>query len=468
MPSDAAGAAPSSSDAATRAFVCADEPLGVVEVSIDGLRGRKRRAAAEAGETLRGARTLGDLDGRLRNAASSLAIHGEGTVIEVSPGKESAGIRVTFRQQSGACLSADAGLDEARFLEPAMGLRAEFVDREARGPLHMRAGGLLTLSGDAFSGTLRLASSLWRNSRTLPTLVPAFEITARGAELTRVGPLQKAKLGAFTLADTSGRHTLRFEVAARELCPRDEVSEAVWRLPEALWHLPMRTSKASVGYRFFDDKRPISGTGVSGQLWSASAELAGLLGDVAAARLTSKWAMTKRLSGGGIWNICVAGGLMRPLGSKAVSPLEDRFHLGGSYGCLGERFPGFAMRGVGSADHGRQISSTAMEGSSAKSALNYSGGDARLNLTTAFQWPLPRCGPLQGIAVGSVGSLVEKIRPSLPVDLIHQVRGSVGVGVGVPLPWGGFLGLVCSQPVLARQSDQMQRLQVWLSFGATL
>merc|ERR1719270_629313 len=120
------------------------------------------------------------------------------------------------------------------------------------------------------------------------------------ANLLGPAPQQTSLFGAFSLLDASGRHSLRLQAALREYT---KVS-----MP-----LKLKTTKASLGYRFLSDTRFAAddGGGAScsifapGDLRAASVELAlgGMLGDVAFARTQGMWTRSRRVLGGGLFSL---------------------------------------------------------------------------------------------------------------------------------------------------------------------
>jgi outer membrane protein assembly factor BamA len=276
-------------------------------------------------------------------------------------------------------------------------------------------------------------------------LAPVFEFVARQAEVSgRTGPTQTAFTAGVSLADATGRHSLRFQAASREVNP-DKSSLSVC-------HDQLQSTKTSVEYGFCSETRAGEEVGSSGQIKHVSAELAGLFGDVSLARVCGLWSFTKRIFGAGVCNFSATGGLATALenGQGTTSlPLEDRFFRGGASGGPGERLHGFAARGVGP---------------------DYRGGQARLSVSTFMRWPIPLCGPLQLTTFGSVGTLSGIGRASRGIfdNLAEQVRASVGAGVGVPLSNGGFVGLTYSQPLFTKAGDKLEPFQVSFSFSSPM
>lgn len=435
-------------------FVFAGTPITNVSTRVEGLHGRTRLAALAAAEGLQGTPNVGNLDARLRSAAAEIgaaaAAWGDEVAIEVSPGAERGSICVAFRPPFGSRVSVDAGLDAQ--MDTALQLRAEqtVVSDGARPP--SLASGLLSLGQDGIKGTIsampqRLSGSQW---------TPSVEMTTQHVNITQWrGPYQKAQLMGVSLKEESGQHAVRLEAALREIVPDQEASQAVW-------HSPLCSTKSTISYEFLSDKPHASG---APQLRRGSVGLSGLFGDVALGRAEGAWSCKwpLRLPWSGTLTTAAGVGLLIPLGAE--TPLPDRFFLGGSLGGLVERLPGYAYRGVGPTDLRK-----------ASASRDYLGGNARASASAVFQWPLPQLPVawglegvrLQGMLFGSAGTLVDKVRPSLVQDLVRQLRGSVGIGIGAPLPQSGFLGITLAQPVLARPSDAKQRLQVWLSFGSLL
>lgn len=495
--------ASSSPQAAPGHFVNGDTPVTDVLISVEGLRGQARSAALAVGENARGARCLGSLDERLRRGAVDLAsladLQGDVVTIEVSPGAAKGCVRVAFRPPLGARLAAQAGLDDSLDHTLSLSAQKRIPKQEGRPslpPLHLGIGGLASLGRDAVTGVLR-ASPL-PGPGAAPALTPTFEFATTVTNCTqKFGPFQKSQLGAVTLAEASGRHSVRVEATSRELLPDEDASQAVWRSP-------LQTTKMSVGYHFFDDMREagiVQGSPV-GELRKASVQMAGGLGDVEILRAEGVWLRTWPVHTG-TCTVSTAVGLAVPLGWKGITPWEDRFFLGGSFGGLTERLPGFMSHGVGPTDARRdpnaielgadeekpkkkqwrfdqtyrdntQLKQNVAESGQISSTklVDHIGGNARATTTATLQLPLPvpSFGGLQlhGLMIGAVGSLVDTVRPSLIRDFASQARASVAVGVGTPLPCGGFLGLMVAQPLLSQPNDLQRKLQLSLSFGSVL
>jgi len=470
--------------AGPRLFVNADTPVNEVCTYVQGLHGRVRNAAVAASQSVCRARTLGSLDQELRNAASSLekTAQGEPIAIKVTPGTETGQIHVTFLPQPGPRLGSEAGLDGR--LDNALSLQGEQVVAGEGGwpSWGLGAGGLAGLGQNSLSGTLRA-------TRLGQPVCTTFEITASGTNLSRsFGPCQVSQLGAVTFTGPTRRHSVRLETASRELLPDSGSSQAVLTSP-------LRSTKSSVSYNYLHDGREDVRAGL-GEIRKASVEFSGFLGDVELARAEGIWNFSKRLFSG-IWSISAACGMTIPLAdsASAVSPWEDRYFLGGALGGPAARFPGFACQGIGPTDVRRTPSEGSCQaqggsedtnqfwnlvGPSAdvaarEATLDHVGGDARASAMATFQWPLPMeplpiAGGLRlhGLIFGGVGALVRQVQPKIFQDLSDEVRASCGVGVGTPLPGGGFLGITWAHPLIAKRGDKQRNLQLWLSLGLLL
>mmetsp|Transcript_60667 Transcript_60667/g.195468 ORF Transcript_60667/g.195468 Transcript_60667/m.195468 type:complete len:484 (-) Transcript_60667:93-1544(-) len=477
-------------------FICADTPVSEVRTSVEGLSGPAREAALAAASSLQSARDLGSLDRQLRAATVQLATAAprEAVAFQVSPGPRRGCLFVALRPQPGPRAAADAGLNAQ--LEPALSLRVEQVlpTEGVQPPLRLGLNGIAGLSRDALACMLR--ATPMGLSMLGSSLAMSFEVGAGGANFMRPRtPYQRSQLAALTFAGPLGRHSMRLEAASRELIPDEGASEAALAGP-------LQSTKASLGYQFLRDTR--KGAAGEGELRKASLEVAGLLGDVALAKAEGVWTCSRRALGGTL-GLSAAAGLAVPLGlpgTAPATPWEERFFLGGAAGGPAERLPGFASRGVGPTDPRRvppaaaeaaacagppktvwrfgqdwstqtaEVPASAAAGARIQVATDHIGGDAHASAGAALQWPLP-LPPLGGLRLhgllfGAAGTLVDKVRPSLLQDLRQQVRASVGLALGTPLPGGGFLGLAWAQPMLARQGDTQQRMQLWLTMGSLL
>jgi len=263
----------------------------------------------------------------------------------------------------------------------------------------------------------------------------------------------------------------------------------------------------SVGYNFLDDMREagsVAGSPV-GELRKASVQMAGVLGDVELLRAEGVWMRTWPASilslpgiREGTFSVSTTLGFTVPLGWKRVTPWEDRFFLGGASGGIAERFPGFAGNGIGPIDvrrdpnaeisvpaerrpelkkgkswrfdrKYREQSQYAQKDAEKAVEVDHIGGNARTTANATLQVPLPLqpIGGVQlhGVMTGAVGSLVDSVRPSMFRDFATQARASVALGVGAPLPCGGFVGLTFAQPLLFESGDVQRKLQ--LSFSSS-
>lgn len=470
--------------AGPRLYVNADTPISEVCTFVQGLHGRVRNAAAAASETVCRARTLGSLNQQLQSVAASLenAAQGEPIAIKVAPGPETGQIHVTFLPQPGPRLGSEAGLDPR--LDNALSLQGEQVVAGDGGwpSWGLGAGGLAGLGQNSLSGTLRA-------TRLGQPLCTTFEFTASGTNLSRsFGPCQVSQLGAVTCTGPSRRHSVRLETASRELLPDNGSSEAVLTSP-------LRSTKSSVSYNYLHDGREDCGAGL-GEIRKASVEFSGFLGDVELVRTEGTWNFSKRIFSG-IGSISTACGMAINFAdsASAVTPWEDRYFLGGALGGPAARFPGFACQGIGPTDDRRapsEGSSQAQSGSAdskqlwplvgpsaevaaREATLDHVGGDARASAMATYQWPLPMTPlpiaggiRLHGIIFGGVGALVRQVQPSIFQDLADEVRASCGVGLGTPLPGGGFLGITWVNPLIAKRGDKQRSLQLWLSLGLLL
>lgn len=495
--------APGASSPAPPRFVAAQTPVEEVRVSLSGLQGRARAAAHAAAEAAQSARTLGGLDEQLRGGAvaglaAAAAEGGAGLAVEVSPGPRRGVVGVTFRAvppPTGAhWLAACVGSDDK--LDSAVNLRWEHAAPATDGgdPVRLCLGGLFSLGRDAGLASLRMAPP----AAVRGVLAPAVEIGVGGSNLTEwLGPRQRSVLGAGTLSleDTTGKHAIRFQAVARDLLPgRGIRSDSPRR--------PMRSVKTSVGYRFLSDTREAAYVS-PGELRAAVLEVAGQPGDVAMAKAEAMWMRTWRVLGGGLLSVAATGGAAVPLDAGGIVPLEERFFLGGTCGQgPGERLPGFAAHGTGPVyarhedgaavgagpvsraretlrsvirfgrnwqveRHTEESPDIATESSQFPSVARL-GGAARASLAATLLWPVPLLPGLHLFATGAVGSLVDEVRPSLPQDLLDEARASVAAGVAAALPGGVLVGCSLAQPVRLRQRDELQRFQLWLSFGRLL
>lgn len=488
-------------------FVRADTPVDEVRVSIVGLTGTARAAALAAADVARGAQTLGDLDKLLRgNAVSQMnevaMAKGGNVAVEVSPGLKRGVLDVVFRETPSPpgnwCFAVQAGFEER--LDSAASVQMEHTPAASEWPpWRLRVGGLANVGNEAFMGILRLRPppSTWLGG------MPSVEI-GMGMSNLFTGPQQQSLLGGFSIGDPSGRHTFRFQAINQEL--RDieapNVSESDLADP--------RSAKASMGYLFLSDTRftnegPRPGAELApGNLCTASAELAGLFGgDVFLARCQALWTHSRRIFGGGLLSLSLAGGAALPLSREGKINPQDCFFLGGISGQgMGERMAGFDTRGVGFTDK-REIRSQdrsdnppivnkttlvarfdnnfgvetreaerveePKEQNQETLPFDRVGGAGRALLTATLQWPLTFLGlRFQGMLSGQAGSLVDEVRPTVLQDMSKQARASVSGGVAFALTGGALVGVSYAQPLLFKPGDKLKRFQFCVNFGQAL
>eukprot|EP00931_Biecheleriopsis_adriatica_P119899 TRINITY_DN95072_c0_g1_i1.p1 TRINITY_DN95072_c0_g1~~TRINITY_DN95072_c0_g1_i1.p1 ORF type:complete len:487 (+),score=110.00 TRINITY_DN95072_c0_g1_i1:63-1523(+) len=474
-------------------YVSSTTPVAEVRTDISGLTGESRATAKAAAKAAQGARDLGSLHAELRAASERL---GEGVAIDVAPGPSKEVVRVTFRPEHGWWLKCGAGHEGADFdLASAVGLKLEGTPAAENGgppPLATRVDGFFSFGRDAFGCSIQ-ASPLLQKPGTF-TLSPVLEAGLGAAGLTGLlegSPRQLSQHAAVSLADATGKHSLRLKAAFRYLRPEEGSAGAIYDLPS------LQSSKTSISYNFLQESLP---SAEEGSRVAATAELSGLLGDVAVARAEASWSRWGRLLGGS-WHLTAALGFAGPL-EGAATPLQERFFLGGGAGQgSGERLLGFAARGLG--PHaprpqpeeeppaprklfrfGRSVRGWTTETymgvpmangkEAAVPQLDYLGGDARLSTEASIRWPLPLLPAIGKVRLhvmffGAAGALFEKCRPpSLAQDLMQSLRISGGAGIGVPMPGGGFIGFTYAQPFRVLPGDKLQALQLSLSLGNAL
>lgn len=435
-------------------FIPADTPINNVHISIEGLCGSTRAAALTAASAIRSSRSLGELNDRVQQAANHIssvaAGYGDTPSITVAPGSEHGHIHVAIQQPDGWRVSCDGDADF--LLNPKVNFQAEQRVPASSSCPSMRFGfGGLLGTDDSASAVLQLSPlGLVRDS-----IASTFELGINVANKSqKFGPCQRSQLGAVTFSDPSCHHAVRLEAAARELLPDEGASEALLRKP-------LQTTKTSVAYRYQGGYlEPISRTG---SIVRTALELSGLLGDVALTRAEALWLYQRRLLGG-FWNIVFSAGAVVPLSASGSTPLEDRFFLGGTTGPPSERLPGYCSNGIGLAGTRQPTTS---DDKALGIPVDHIGGDARLAASTTLQLPLPLPKllglDLCGFLFGAGGALADKVRLSLPRDLLDSTRASAGLGVGAMLPGGGMVGLSWAWPLLSQGTDAKERLQFWLS-----
>lgn len=515
--------APAGSDVGSggrRHVLCGDAPLEEVRVSVEGLTGTARAAALAAADAARGARTLRGLDDALRGDAAlqmnaAAQARGSSLRVEVSPGPKKGVVDVAFRASPptrGAwCFATQAGLEERLDSTLSMQLEHAIASTDDQPPVRFGCGGVVNVANQAVTGTLRIRPSPLASA---PHVQPALEIGMGGSNLLGCAPQQTSCFGALSVVDPTGRHSLRLQANLREY------------LQTSALKLPLKTTQASLGYRFLEDTRFAASEGSGdlgpGDLFAASAELAlgGEHWDTASARTQAIWTRSRRVFSRGLFSLSAAGGLAVPLADVGVLPLEDRFFLGGTAGpSPGERMPGFQTRGLGTdlpassaaqkatapaaqpaqaaseeeppvepvtrwsfdglfRSKQREVSSherrAELDAASAMQAQSTSfdsmGGAARASLTATLLMPLPMLAGfrMQGMLTGTAGALADEVRPTLVQDLAGQARASVAACVATALPGGGLLGVSLAHALVKKDGDKVRGLQLWLSFGQSL
>eukprot|EP00928_Gymnodinium_smaydae_P060719 TRINITY_DN4448_c0_g1_i2.p1 TRINITY_DN4448_c0_g1~~TRINITY_DN4448_c0_g1_i2.p1 ORF type:complete len:588 (+),score=123.84 TRINITY_DN4448_c0_g1_i2:135-1766(+) len=271
--------------------------------------------------------------------------------------------------------------------------------------------------------------------------------------------------------------------------------EAAWRLSGLLapWLSPSSSSSSSPALEPCHARL------------RCSLEAAGLLGDVGflrgeiAANAGGPLPLPRPLPRGVEWSATASLGLLRPTDGGA-SCLQDRFFLGGASGSA-TIVKGFAHRGLGpvglcapaeaggaspSASSSKRGASSSAVGSGSSGALRVAdslGGDAMASAFLAVSAPLPAAGvsasasdgdddaaPADGSGLrvfGFVGcgGLCESSRGpprELANRLLGSLRGSVGIGLGMPFSVGGLVELTFARPLNARSHDVRQPWQVGL------
>ncbi|KAJ2359358.1 hypothetical protein IWW50_000413 [Coemansia erecta] len=243
-------------------------------------------------------------------------------------------------------------------------------------------------------------------------------------------------------------HELRYSAAWREICNLGAAASPTLRSEAG------HTLKSSVAYTFTRDDRDSRIVPTQGNLVRATAELAGLLGDVRFAKAQAELQTSQRI-GASEYVVAagVQGGLMCGLG-VGRTPLADRFFLGGQ-----TNVRGFEFRGIGPRDHNDSI-----------------GGDVFYAAGVSLLTPLPyvRTPALRGHVWANAGQLAllddrgllrKTSRGSAPIDEIRRflMRPSVAVGLGLVYRHSMVrVELSCGLPLVAALTD---RPKAGLQFG---
>lgn len=336
------------------------------------------------------------------------------------------------------------------------------------------AGALSAWPSGALGASLRFSPTQFRLNVAEQTLAPTFEVATRATDAWG-SPSHWRQLGllAASVATPNGQHTARLETVLL----KDQSS--------SLGHKAEPASRATLGYRFADAWHHGETTGSPGGHCSASAELSTTLtnsnDDGNFARLGAAWSRTWPLlgtvGGGPFWTLSMGGCFLFPFGERPRICEQDRLYLGGASSGITQCIPGFRNGGV-CPEVARNPVRKPQEPETP--AANYklspfSGGEARVCAASTILCPLP-CKKISGVqphalCFGAIGGLTDQARPlfSMPTSLqevaSRAVRASVGAGVGVPLPGGGFAGIAWALPMWAQQADQQQRLQFWITMG---
>jgi len=463
-------------DADRPVFIFSEQSLKEVHVAVEGeIDALGQYAALKEARWLRGARTLGDLDTRLRRTSQVLALDGrDDLALEVAPAPEHGAVQVVIRPAPGA-LRCLAGLDS----------RGDAVGRFATEGTPASLGGRLRLAGalsvwpcGALGASLRFSPTQYRLKVAEQALAPTFEIATRATDAWG-SPSHWRQLGllAASVVTPNGQHTARLETVLL----KDNSSSLGTTLGEP-------ASRATLGYRFADAWHQGETTGAPGGHRSASAELTTTLTNCADngnfARIGAAWSRTWPLlgtvGGGPFWTLSMGGCFLVPFGERPQVGAQDRLFLGGASSGITQCVPGYKNGGICPEVARNQFRKPQdPETPASKQKLRpFSGGEARVCAASTILCPLPcqKIGWAQphALCFGAIGGLTDRARPlfSVPTSLeevaSRALRASIGAGVGVPLPGGGFAGIAWALPMWAQQADQQQRLQFWITMGPSV
>ncbi|KAJ2156691.1 hypothetical protein GGF46_005020 [Coemansia sp. RSA 552] len=140
-------------------------------------------------------------------------------------------------------------------------------------------------------------------------------------------------------------HELRYVASWRDICNLGSGASPTLRGEAG------HTLKSSVSYTFAHDDRDSHTVPTRGSLVKATAEVAGLLGDVRFGKMQAEVQANQRLGRSEyILSTGVQGGLLWAFGQQRSSPLADRFFLGGQTSVRG-----FEYHGIGPRDHNDSV-----------------------------------------------------------------------------------------------------------------
>ncbi|CAL1547038.1 unnamed protein product [Lymnaea stagnalis] len=137
-----------------------------------------------------------------------------------------------------------------------------------------------------------------------------------------------------------GSHNLQWEGVWRDLKPLSR--ETSFSVREQAGH----SLKSSLKHTFSIDKRDDPILPTTGFLWQTSQEYAGLGGNVEYAKQDGTFQWNTSLPLDTIFQLSLAGGIMRTLDPRASISISDKFFLGGPL-----TLRGFSMRGCGPHSH---------------------------------------------------------------------------------------------------------------------
>lgn len=266
------------------------------------------------------------------------------------------------------------------------------------------------------------------------------------------------------VARNDGRSLLEWSLALRDLLPCTMGSR---KASDSVLHGPLRSLKHALRYSFTKDKLTSNGGfPTAGTVQQAMMELALPGGDVRHLKFEGDLGLARSTNSNDLTvHANISGGVLFPF-AGATSRLQDRFYLGGASGCS-SAFRGFRFRGIGPAHQAHLVTPSG----ETSPCFDHLGGDVILNSQLALYYKLPfrrlqQIAEPRAFVFGQLGSLASSWLKGAEL-YSDGLRGSVGFGLSVPVPIGGWLELVIGYPLKYNAAtDCVNKLQLGLRFGS--
>lgn len=248
-----------------------------------------------------------------------------------------------------------------------------------------------------------------------------------------------------------GSHRFGLDAHLRDIHPLVTLVGAKTVASEQLRRVPLRTIKTGFSYDYNLDRALTEACrAVGGYKVGLRGEICGLFGDVNFAKCEASYSLYRRVWRGLVYHGSVGGGAIGQLG-KSVTPIQDRFFIGGT---SEQKYAlrGFASRSVGPSGK-RILAAPAMPGDK---LVDHLGGEAFVSMDNVISFPV---AGVYAMAFLQAGSLL----PSLHSSVSKNTRVCAGVGVMVPVGNMGTAEITLGRPIFGRQTtDTVQSLQIGL------